>query len=271
MEQHYINKMNDKYKEAKILFLQGLSLSEIERRTSFNRKRLSSLLKHEGYSIKKNNQKYNYNDKVFEKIDTEEKAYWLGFLYADGNIRVIGQKALVVSLSAKDEVHLEKFKNFISPDHKISKEKVFLETTSKTYNSVRLSITNSKIVDDLIAHGCVPEKTFILSFPKLQDNLIKHFIRGYFDGDGTAAKINGKSCFGILGASKNFISEIEKHLNQYAKVSKKNIAERNRIGRNTLYEFRYGAQVDIIKIYHYLYDDATVYLERKHALLKERL
>lgn len=271
MKEHYTSKMNDKYEEAKKLFLDGLSLSEIEKQTGFNRKRLSSLLKHEGYSIKKNNQKYNYNEKAFEKIDTEEKAYWLGFLYADGNIRVIGQKALVLSLSAKDEQHLEKFKNFISPEHEIWKEKVFLEATSKTYNSVRLSITNSKIVDDLINVGCVPDKTFILSFPKLQDNLIRHFIRGYFDGDGTAAKVNGKACFGILGASKDFVVEIEKHLNQYAKVSNKKVTERNRAGRNTLYEFRYGAQADIIKIYHYLYDDAVVYLERKHTLLKGRL
>ena len=83
-------KMGEKYEEAKDLFLEGHSLSAVERITGYNRKWLSQLLKAEGYDVKRNNQKYNYNETAFEQIDDEEKAYWLGFLYADGCVTIMG-------------------------------------------------------------------------------------------------------------------------------------------------------------------------------------
>lgn len=221
------------------------------------------------------------NHDYFENIDSEHKAYWLGFIYADGSITKKAYEKgsytyrLRMELMFEDKYILEQMALDLESD--LKPKEYYNDTSSfegynKPKHTAYIMFSSKKMGEDLVKLGVVPNKTLILkSLPSIPDNLMKHFIRGYFDGDGTAAKINGKSCFGILGASKNFISEIEKHLNQYAKVSKKNIAERNRIGRNTLYEFRYGAQVDIIKIYHYLYDDATVYLERKHALLKERL
>lgn len=272
MHKHFEKRIDDNYSIAKQLFLEGKSLSEIERTIGFSRKKLSSLLKYEGFNIKQNGQKYDCNESAFETIDNEEKAYWLGFLYADGNIRIIGQKSLVLALSKKDEEHLIRFKNFISPNHRITQESRWLDATEKEYNSVRISITNSKIVDDLIDKNCLPEKTFILQFPEwMPQDLVRHFIRGYFDGDGSAAKVNGKSAFGIVGASSEFIFSIEDKLRENANVSPRNIAIRQRPDRNTLYEFRYSALSDIIKLYHYLYNDAIVYLERKHTLLKERV
>lgn len=267
---HFENKIDSKYQSAKELYLNGASLTEIEKVTGFNRKRLSSLLKYEGYSVNKNNQKYSYNESAFEIIDTEQKAYWLGFLYADGCIRVIGTKSLSLVLSAKDKEHLEKFRDFISPENIIRDE--ITKLGSNEYSTVRLHVTNSKIVDDLIDKGCVPEKTFIIEFPQnIPQELIRHFIRGYFDGDGTTAKVNGKASIGLIGACEEFICTIERIFNKEARVSKRNIMLKQREGRSILYEFRYGSQVDIMKLYHYLYDNATVYLERKHSLIYERI
>ena len=69
--------------------------------------------------LKKNNleltnRRYNVNHKYFEVIDTEEKAYWLGFLYADGCvIKTKTGSSLLLKLSVKDEEHLNLFKTNI--------------------------------------------------------------------------------------------------------------------------------------------------------------
>jgi hypothetical protein len=67
------------------------------------------------------------------------------------------------------------------------------------------SIYNTKIVSDLYKHGCVNNKTFKIKLPKLREDLIRHFIRGYFDGDGCISLPNIK----ILG-NEDFISSLQK-------------------------------------------------------------
>lgn len=115
VQKYLQGKMGERYQEAKKLFLKGHSLTQIQEMTGYNRKWLSQLLKAEGYEIKQNNQKHNYNEDVFEAIDNEEKAYWLGFLYADGCVTTLGTKSVKISLQARDEDHLVKFRDFICP------------------------------------------------------------------------------------------------------------------------------------------------------------
>ena len=135
----------------------------------------------------------------FEIIDTEEKAYWLGFLYADG---CVGSKEdkVELGLAEKDLKHIEKFRDFMNITNKIS----YREKTK----SYRMSFRSAKCKQDLIDKGCIPKKSLILDFPnenQVPKHLIRHFIRGYFDGDGWFT--NTESCFqiGIIG-TENFIN-----------------------------------------------------------------
>ena len=123
-----------------------------------------------------------FDEHKFEKIDTEEKAYWLGFLDADGCIHN-GRNydyGIELGLQEQDYSHLVKFKDFIEKDNKICyREKI---------NSYRYQFKNKTMNKDLINLGCVPHKSLILKFPdedQVPDNFLIPFIRGYFDGDGS--------------------------------------------------------------------------------------
>lgn len=141
-----------------------------------------------------NSKKYNIDENYFEVINTPNKAYWLGFLYADGCVSERHKKGktsyiLELTLAEKDIFHLEKLKMCLKSNapikHRIIKNK---------YEACRITICNKKICEDLIKLGCTPRKSLTLTFPteeQVPKELIPHFIRGYLDGDGCVYN-NGK-------------------------------------------------------------------------------
>ena len=139
-------------------------------------------------NVELTNRRFEVNHNYFEKIDTEEKAYWLGFLYADGCVRK--QKTgsqLILKLSVKDEDHLNLFKKNIQSEHKIFHYKnktISKKGTPSSSDNCIIRISSNKIVEDLISHGCVPRKTFTIDKPNIDKKFYKDFIRGYYDGDG---------------------------------------------------------------------------------------
>lgn len=141
-------------------------------------------------SISEATQKYAKNKHVFDCIDTEEKAYWLGFLYADGNVSKTNRIRL--SLAEQDYSTLEKFSNFIYSKNRIKHyvQRKYLHRQNLIYVDVGSKYMSEKLTN----LGCTPNKTFLLTFPDWIDkNLINHFIRGYFDGDGCLSIYIGKN------------------------------------------------------------------------------
>ena len=143
---------------------------------------------------KEKNKKYICNNSYFENIDTQEKAYWLGFIYADGYIGKNNNNGRFgISLSTEDIDHLYKFKESIESSHPINKYRV-----SSGYKIgaeyCRIIICEEKLVNDLIKQGCVYNKTNILSPPNIDKKLRRHFIRGYMDGDGSIIIHKNKYC-----------------------------------------------------------------------------
>lgn len=221
---------------------------------------------------------YNYNEKYFEKIDTERKAYWLGFLYADGHIEPIYRKDRIkafrieLALSILDKNHLKNFIKDLSSDVLITERKQTLN--GKEYDSCRVRINNTKICRDLMVLGCSTKKSLTLEFPNINivpDELLSHFIRGYFDGDGcihyserpyvdkrnSKEYINKQIILSIVG-TKIFLDEIINKLNynvQFEFVKKPNCGKAS--------EIRVCKHEDIIYFYNYIYDDATIFLDRK--------
>ena len=121
------------------------------------------------------------NENFFEIIDTEAKAYWLGFIAADGCIRNSNNNiALTIEVNTVDLIHLKKFRNDIESNHPIKKRK------NKSMCSI--SIHNKKIVEDLTRLGCCPNKTHHGFISDVIFSLDKHlqcaYLRGYQDGDG---------------------------------------------------------------------------------------
>jgi len=199
------------------------------------------------YGIKESRRKTRVNDSYFKDIDTEHKAYWLGFLMADG-YNDESQRKIEITLKHTDLKLLEAFKKDIESEHKIS-EKIIGK-----YKAYRIAIRSDQLSTDLARHGCVQQKSLILEFPKIPSHLVNHFIRGYFDGDGSVT-IRGKACnFHLLG-TKQFIESCREAMGMhYTKLSKK----------GNVYDLRYSGRNNLETIYNYLYKDATIFLERKH-------
>lgn len=213
------------------------------------------------------NKKYSINDKYFEKIDNEEKSYWLGFLYADGYVRFVKNRSgeLKLKLQIKDKHHIELFKKNISSNHPIKDLISKVKIDDKIYISKcsNLSIYNTKIVKDLVNLGCVNKKSLIIKFPILNENLIRHFIRGYFDGDGCVTTKNRYSV-NIISGSYDFLYEITRILNEIdfnLEIKPK----------GKIHKIEFNNKNKFIKFYHYLYDDSTICLYRKKQKFENKI
>lgn len=212
--------------------------------------------------------KYIPNENFFDIIDTEEKAYVLGFLYADGNNYNNGTHNYEVActLQLNDKYILEKMRNLLSPNTPI--KKVF-DKSSCSY-AWRLKINSKKMTEQLTKLGCVPAKSLILEFPNwLTDiKLQQHFIRGYFDGDGSLYT-NQPSKTGhidwdwqITSTNKfcSIIKEIiESKLNIYFSTKLVN-PKTNQITTT----ISVGGNLQVKKLLDWMYQEATIYLPRKY-------
>lgn len=216
---------------------------------------------------KKNNlklksaKKYSSNESYFSKIDNEQKAYWLGFLFADGYVRMHkGRSAeLKLKLATNDKEHIELFKKSIESTHPIKdikSEVIYNNKKSVSYCST-FSVNSKKIVTDLFNIGCNNNKTFTVEMPNIDDIYIRDFIRGYFDGDGCIYTNKNNGTVHITSGSLTILEQIKeiiyKKLNIMGKINKY---------KNT-YRVRWDKKIYIEKIYNYLYDDSNISLNRK--------
>ena len=217
--------------------------------------------------------KYEYNKDYFSKIDTSEKAYWLGFLYADGSINryykneKLKSMTLELNLSYKDKEHLEKFKRSLKTNIPIFEKKN--ELNEKEYKSVRIQLNNTKICYDLCDLGCTPSKTYDIKFPTydiVPKEFMRDFIRGFFDGDGciSISQMNGKPhIFTVITGQPDMLKGISDFL-----ISEKVIRVYPRIQKDKRRSFTYNVHfygIDSNKEFlDYLYKDSDIYLDRKY-------
>ena len=131
--------------------------------------------------------KYNLNENFFNVLN-EKSVYWLGFLYADGYVRMKDGKSgeLKLKLKDTDKEHIEKFLNDIECNKPI---KCGIDNKSKF---CLVTVYSNLLVNKLFELGCDNNKTQKIRLPKLNENLMNHFIRGYFDGDGSISKVKNR-------------------------------------------------------------------------------
>lgn len=213
---------------------------------------ISCLLTREGLKGKFENnhsRKYAINQYYFDIIDTEEKAYFLGFLYADGCNHKNNTKVSMF-LKEEDKNILIKLNNLLQPSKPLTYRKREIGTPQWG-----IQISNKRISDKLSELGCIPNKTFNLNFPnenQIPNNLIIHFIRGYFDGDGWLGKkdISITSCI-------TFCSQLSMFL-----YKTYNIETKYKI-KNKVIEL-YFSRKDVKLFLNLLYKNSNIYLERKY-------
>ena len=215
------------------------------------------------------NTKSDINQNYFSVIDSPEKAYWLGFLYADGYVTARHQVGLALSII--DIEHVKKFKEAISATHKIH---VYESSGYGTTPYAKIIISCPKMVDDLERLGCVQNKTLILKFPtssQVPPKFIRDFIRGYLDGDGSITK-SGKYHPVRLSfcGTKEFLIGLMECLNGMISPDSFHVVldKRHKDDKNT-YQIAINGTRRVQKILHELYDDASVYLDRKYKLYQK--
>ena len=213
------------------------------------------------------NSKYSFNENFFNQIDTEEKAYWLGFLIADGYITKRDNSYKIgIALSSCDIGHLEKLNKSLDSDYPIRTYKATKNSYSN--NSYSRLIYSSKIMfNDLLKYNFVEHKTNILNPPdiKLLNNFTADFIRGYFDGNGSIAHTNtekNNSYAFKLVSTKEFLDFVNNYIKEKLGFSANKYYKRKDYQEVMSLEF--GGNLKTQKILDLLYKNATIYLDRKY-------
>jgi len=201
--------------------------------------------------------KHTVNENYFSKL-TNESAYILGFIYADGNItwnKKKGYYSMTITASQKDEKHLELIRQ------KIKSTKPLLY--SKKTNSYRLIVNNKRFCKSLMNLGVIPKKSLIVEFPTISKKLLPHFLRGVIDGDGNIRYVKrSKSPYfeitlatGSKKFAQGFIEVVKKSISVDAKI---------RLVKNTnTHIIQYSCSRGE-KLAKYIYKDAKIFLDRKN-------
>lgn len=206
----------------------------------------------------RNQSKYSFNRTYFDDIDTREKSYFLGLLYADGcnhrNSRGLG--AISLFLNHRDKYILERFKLEMKSDCPLWLNRG--QTGFKIYDKY--------LSDCLLKKGVFQRKSLILQWPPNQiisEGFLLDFLRGYFDGDGWFhwhKKSVKRGAFAFISTeefcvnAKNYFESLGIHAGVYKKGKQKVLM----IQRNE----------DLRLLFRLLYNGTDLYLTRKYENFK---
>lgn len=127
------------------------------------------------------NRKHFYNEDIFNVIDTAEKAYWIGFITADGYINE-DKNFLRIKLQECDKKHLESFISFIGGDQKMIKTEIHNITNNIQYYA---EVNGKPFIKSLVDLGLRQGKSTNEKWcNKIPNEYIKDYVRGIIDGDG---------------------------------------------------------------------------------------
>lgn len=211
--------------------------------------------------------KYEFNHNYFDIVDTPNKSYILGFIFADGCIYKTHERSrLSINLSIKDKCILDFIKKELNGTFPIVCK----------YNGgkfCRITIDSRHMIDRLIEIGIKPLKTYDKDVPNIPNEFKKYFLLGYFDGDGCiyrrTRQIRGREkkdySWSICAKLKERLENIRtiNNLEKYGYVTE------SRKGEYTLGIWYVYSKKQIIDIYNLLYDDKSWCLERKRKIMEK--
>lgn len=214
--------------------------------------------------------KYNWD---FSSIKNETEAYIIGLFLADG---YVGDKQAGIKLKLEDSYIIRKIRDYLSPEIKISCHK----------NTSGFVISSQIICDNMKKLGIISKKSNKeLFIPNMKEGLYRHFIRGFFDGDGSIFKcVSNKNIYlkgNICSPTINILEEIQTILRNNNIFSTINIEKR--IGKTSkiptgitvcnldMYRLFIRRKIDILNLFHFMYDESTIHLNRKYLIFKNNL
>jgi len=212
-------------------------------------------------TTKQTSKKYTFNEHFFKTINTEEKAYWLGFILADGCISQ--GKDIIIALKETDGKHLDKFIKSIGGNNKY--QIVISKGFGGQFPTARLAIRSQEMCDDLQKRNITERKSLIAIPPIISKSLQRHFWRGIIDGDGHVC-VNHQYPYesfelGLCGSKmviQGFIDYVKSALHLDLPLEKDHNIWRTRTsGKKAM------------RLCALLYDDSNVSLDRKIKIYEQ--
>lgn len=248
------------------LYNDNIGSNTIAKKYGVTQKVVKRILSKHGVVLRYPTKFKTFNESYFDIIDTEDKAYFLGLLFADGCVLDGGsrKKRLSISLQEPDRDILEAMIRYTNYSGTIDVKSRLRKAHHK--RECVLFYSSDHMCESLMRLGCTPRKSFTLEFPTgVPESLIRHFIRGLFDGDGSihGSKSGGLNyeamSFDIYG-TRSICNGVKQTFTDSIGVSGSRILK-----RGSIFAFLVGGNKNIRKIYEYLYKDATIFMERKRA------
>ncbi len=223
-----------------------------------------------------------FNKNYFDCIDCNEKAYWLGFIYADGWVEYDNQKrvyTLGIELSYIDSEHLIKFNNCLNGNVDVRfRERQSYFNKNKIDKMCNIKFYSKNMIESLSKYNIVPNKTYKKDgLPNIPNEYMISFLHGYIDGDGSFFCKNYKNnkkyyAFNITSANDVILNDIRKYLydeyniKSYISISRPIGADINKVN---VYQLTICAKESVNKFAHMFLNDNYVYLDRKYDLIQK--
>ncbi len=233
-------------------YLNGFTAQELAKKYNTSDVNINAILRRR--NIERRGTSYIADYHYFDNIDTEDRAYFLGFIYADGCFH---KNSLKISIHKKDVDILEKLKIYMKSNHNIY--------ISNKENTSTICITNRNWKTRLEKHGIVPNKTFKIQFPKLSKELYRHFIRGYIDGDGSFTCDKNKRYSIQICGTIDFLESLKEFFEENLDIKCNNKLYNRWPGRDTnIRSLVISGKYNVLTVLVWLYKDSIIYLDRKY-------
>jgi len=255
-------------------YLQGLGIWSLKREYNITATTVKNILKENNVRIRGYSE-YNYrrftlDETCLDQIDSELKAYYLGFFFADGcNYYKSNYKnnlyRVLIRLQKEDEYILDIFRLLLFKTNKPLQHINRSSQNPRWKDISGLEIQSKNISKKLNEYGATDHKSSTLKFPTcIPENLMNHFLRGYFDGDGFisdyAPKPGSRPRFSVVG-NKDFIEGFQKIIINNVGLNQNKLMLKP--GTPFIRILEYGGTNVVKQIRDYLYKDAVFFLERK--------
>lgn len=213
---------------------------------------------------------YTVDTSFFETIDTEEKAYVLGFICADGHIDANAYK-LTITLQDSDFQLLELIRQAMRSTHPIKRHIQKINPYTRTDNTIleqcSLSVNGKQLLLPLINMGLAGKKTYTLDSSVIKyvpEHLIRHFLRGFFDGDGNVTwgkkYSSGYKYIIQVAGNKDFL------LGTFQKYFPSNCSLYKYKTSRQCYTWKLTDKRRVLEFLNYLYSNSNIYLDRKYKI-----
>lgn len=204
------------------------------------------------------------DETVFDAV-TEESAYWVGFLMADGNVNRDGQ-VITLSLQQRDKDHVEAFRRFLKAENPVRiRMSSGCGLVKKKFSNAMFSVSSTRLREALARFGVVPNKSLTAKVTGLEFN--RDFWRGLVDGDGSigvgVAKSGQPNYRFSLNGSFAMLSQFSEFVRTVCPNHRLNVFPVGNVGMFST------ADLTARKIVNALYGGCTVALPRKLKIARK--